>query len=166
MRERPFLELASLRGEATTPDFVTALERVTGTTLPMVPNTVVEGDAYIAWWLGPDEWLLQSQTPRDATLEKALRPLLQGMVAAVVDVSSGSTVIELTGRRVRDVLRKGCPLDMHPRVFGVGQCAHSHYFKAAIALRPLADDAYALIVRRSYAEYMANILMDASGELL
>src|SRR5215212_3200968 len=112
MRTKPSLELASLRGDRSSHDFREAVMRAIGIELPHVPNTVVAGEAYHAWWLGPDEWLLQSTAPREATLERTLGPLLAGHFAAVVDVSSGSIVVELTGNRVRDVLQKGCPLDL------------------------------------------------------
>jgi sarcosine oxidase, subunit gamma len=164
LRERPFLELASVRGNARELEFVAAVERGANVTLPIEANTVASGETYHALWLGPDEWLLQSTAARDPALEATLRPLFSAMHAAVVDVSSAWTVIELAGSRVRDVLRAGCPLDLHPRVFGTGQCAQSHFFKAAIVLRPLAADTFEAILRRSYAEYAVRMLIDAAEE--
>jgi sarcosine oxidase subunit gamma len=41
-------------------------------------------------------------------------------------------------------------------------CAQSHYFKAAIILRPVADDAFEVIVRRSFADYTLRMLRDAA----
>ena len=38
-------------------------------------------------------------------------------------------VLHLSGAPVREVLAQGCPLDLHPSVFGAGQCAQSHFFK-------------------------------------
>ena len=45
----------------------------------------------------------------------------------------------MAGDKVRAVLQKGCPLDFHPKVFTPGQCAQSHFFKAGVVLRPLAN---------------------------
>ena len=164
MRRKPSLELASVRGDSKSPEFRLAVARATGIELPREPNTVALGETYIALWLGPDEWLLQSTGPRPATLERTLRPLLANQFAAIVDVGSGSIVVEVTGSRARDVLQKGCPLDLHPRVFGVGQCAQSHFFKAAIVLRPLGTDTFEVIFRRSYADYAIRMLTDAAEE--
>ena len=50
--------------------------------------------------------------------------------ASINDISGGQTIIRLRGARARDLLNKGCPLDLHPRVFGVGQCAQSHIAKS------------------------------------
>jgi len=156
------LELVNLRGQPESAAFTAAIEDVFGMALPRTPNTVERGPAYTALWLGPDEWLLRSNEPRLSTAERSLRPRLAGEFAAVVDLSSGYAVLELAGARVREVLRRGCPLDVHPGVFGPGQCAQSHYFKAGITLRPLAPDTYELIVRRSFAEYAARMLLHDS----
>ena len=164
MRRKPSLELASVRGDSNSGEFRHAVAHATGIELPRDPNTVALGEAYIALWLGPDEWLLHSTAPREATLERTLRPLLAGQFAAVVDVSSGSIVVEVTGSRAREVLQKGCPLDLHPRAFSAGQCAQSHFFKAALVLRPLGTDTFEAIFRRSYADYATRMLIDAAEE--
>ncbi|WP_306171542.1 sarcosine oxidase subunit gamma, partial [Burkholderia pseudomallei] len=94
-----------------------------------------------------------------------LAQAVQGLDAAAVDVGSGYTVVEVSGARARDVLARGCPLDLHPRVFGVGQCAQSHYFKASITLVPTGDDSYDIVVRRSFADYFCRIMLDAATPL-
>lgn len=164
--ERPFLDLAVLRGNARSPDFAKALERALGTAPPLAPNTVAHGHRHLLAWMGPDEWWLQSQAPARPALEQALRPALQGLSACVVDVSSGYTVLELSGEHARDVLAKGCPLDLHPRVFGPGQCAQSHYFKAGVMVRALDEGDIEVVVRRSFADYVGRMLLEAGREYL
>lgn len=164
--ERPFLELVNLRGDVRSDAFVKAVTDVLGAPPPASPNTVVQGREHLLIWLGPDEWLLQSTAPAQALLAGRLRPALQGQFATVVDVSSGYTVLELSGRHARDVLQKGCPLDLHPRVFGAGQCAQSHFFKAGVLLRPIEGGRCELVVRRSFADHVGRILLDAATEYL
>lgn len=164
--ERPFLDLAVLRGNARSPDFAKALERALGTAPPLAPNTVAHGHRHLLAWMGPDEWWLQSLAPARPALEQTLRPLLQGLSACVVDVSSGYTVLELSGEHARDVLAKGCPLDLHPRVFGPGQCAQSHYFKAGVMVRALDEGGIEVVVRRSFADYVGRMLLEARREYL
>ncbi|GAB3630027.1 Sarcosine oxidase subunit gamma [Pandoraea terrae] len=166
LQERSFLELVNVRGDVSSPDFVETIRSTLGTAPPARPNTVVAGHGHALAWLGPDEWMLVSDAPRRPTLEGALRPALAGQYAAVVDVSSGYTVLDLSGESVRAVLQKGCPLDLHPRVFTVGQCAQSHFFKTGILLWPLASGAWRVVVRRSFADYAVRILLDAAGEFL
>ena len=90
---------------------------------------------------------------------------LSGLHVAVNDISSGQTIIRLRGPRARDLLSKGCPLDLHPRVFGPGQCAQSHIGKSN-ALIIQVDDAptYDIIVRRSFADYLARWMLHSGME--
>ncbi|KGU81488.1 sarcosine oxidase subunit gamma [Burkholderia pseudomallei] len=165
-RERPFLDLVNVRGEPNDPAFVRAFEQVVGCRPPVKPNTVARGADHDVLWLGPDEWLVRSNGAVAAgALEAKLAQAVQGLYAAAVDVGSGYTIVEVSGARARDVLARGCPLDLHPRVFGVGQCAQSHYFKASITLVPTGDDSYDIVVRRSFADYFCRIMLDAATPL-
>jgi sarcosine oxidase subunit gamma len=166
LSERPFRDLVNVRGDASDPAFVSAVESVTGCKPPAKPNTVARGNGYDVLWLGPDEWLVCSQQQQGATLEGKLTQALAGQFASAVDIGSGYTLLEISGEKVRDVIARGCPLDLHPRVFAPGQCAQSHYFKASIVLVPLSDDAYQLVVRRSFADYFCRIMLDAAAPLM
>jgi sarcosine oxidase subunit gamma len=166
MEEKPFLELINLKGEADSAVLQKAVKGLTGAVLPLQPNTVTESEQFTIYWLAPNEWLIQSKQPRLPALGSDLAGALAGQFASVVDVSSGNTSLVLSGEKAREVLRKGCPLDFHPAAFKLGQCAQSHFFKAGVLLRPLADDAYELVIRRSFADYFGRILLDACQEYL
>jgi len=164
--ERPFLELVNLRGDPADAAFANAVASVTGCRPPAKPNTVARGNGYDVLWLGPDEFLVRSQQQQGTTLEAKLREALAGQFASAVDVGSGYTVLEVSGEKVRDVIARGCPLDLHPRVLAPGQCAQSHYFKASIVLVPVSDDTYELVIRRSFADYFCRIMLDAALPLM
>ncbi|MFP4906440.1 sarcosine oxidase subunit gamma, partial [Paraburkholderia sp. BR14261] len=133
---------------------------------PAAPNTVARSDHYPVLWLGPDEWLVRSLAPvQTGMLEAKLTPVLGEAYAAGVDVGSGNTVIEIEGTRARDVLSRGCPLDLHQRLFKPGQCAQSVYFKASIVLIPTGDDRFEIVVRRSFADYFCRIMVDAAASV-
>jgi sarcosine oxidase, subunit gamma len=119
----------------------------------------------VVCWLGPDEWLLVTPEGRCAAIEAALRTALVGVRSAVTDISGGQTVVALRGGAVRDLLAKGCPLDLHPRVFAAGQCAQSHLAKAPVLIRQLdGEPSFEIVVRRSYADYLWLWLEDAAAE--
>jgi sarcosine oxidase, subunit gamma len=162
-RETPFLEVVNLRGDAGMAAFASVVERAIAVVPPAAPNTVARGRTHDALWLGPDEWLLVSHEPRPPALAEGLQRSLERQFASAVDVSSSYAVLELSGDLGRDVLQKGCPLDLHPRRFAAGQCAQSHYFKAGILLRPLGSDAYQVFFARSYADYAVRIMLAAAG---
>lgn len=166
LRERPFLELVNVRGDARDGAIAAAVQSVIGTPLPTTPNTVSRGSEYEALWLGPDEWLVRSNEARTPELEGKMRTALGALFASVVDVGSGYTVLEASGERVRDVISRGCPLDLHPKMLQSGQCAQSHFFKASIVLIPTSDDTFEIIVRRSFADYFCRILVDAAAPIV
>ena len=142
-----------------------AVRDVLGVAPPQTPNTVVEAQGNSCFWLGPTEWLLVTSYQLRAEMERLLRAALTGVRSAVTDVSGGQTTIILRGRSARDVLAKGCPLDLHPRIFAVGQCAQSHLAKAPILLRMVdIAPAFEVVVRRSFADYVWLWIQDAASE--
>lgn len=165
LSERPFIGHIDLRGSPADARFVAAVREVVRVAPPEQPNTVVEAFGNVVYWLGPDESLIVTPLERRAAIEQDLRAALRDVRSAVTDVSGGQTVIVIRGSAARDVLAKGCPLDLHPRAFGVGRCAQSHLAKAAILLR-IVDTmpTFEVVVRGSYADYLWLWLNDAAAE--
>jgi sarcosine oxidase subunit gamma len=164
-RERAFLGHLNVRGDSEDPRFAAAVSGVLGCGLPLVANTVSEAAGNTVYWLGPNEWLIVTAGERKAAVESELRTALADLFAAVTDLSGGQTVVLLRGRAIRDVLAKGCPLDLNPRAFGAGRCAQSHLAKAPILLRQVDDEpSFEIVVRRSFADYFWLWLEDAAAE--
>jgi sarcosine oxidase, subunit gamma len=163
LAEVPFLTQLTLRATNGTPA-AEAAARAMGMPLPTAPNTTrVSGDIE-ALWMGPDEWLVVAPAGREG-LRDALEQALAGSDATVVDVSAQRTTIEVAGADARDVLLKGCALDLHPHVFGVGRCAQTLLARTQVLLAPRTDEpAYRVFVRASFAEYLAEWLLDAAAE--
>ncbi|CAE6798287.1 Sarcosine oxidase subunit gamma [Paraburkholderia aspalathi] len=170
LSERPFLELVNVRGDTRDAAFVSAVESVIGCRPPEKANTIARGNGYDMLWLGPDEWLVRSAMAHDATrtapLQVKLGAAFVGVFASAVDIGSGYTVLEISGTRTREVLARGCPLDLHPKLFSEGQCAQSHFFKASMTLLPTGADSFDIIVRRSFADYFVKIMLDAAEPLM
>lgn len=162
--ERRFTGKIDLRGEPTTA-FRDAVAEALGVALPVDPNTAAEEGGRVVLWLGPNEWLVVAPPGAEAGTIEALRAALDGQHAAVTDVSEGRTVIGLSGAHARDVLTKGCPIDVHPRAFAAGRCAQSTLGRALIILHQTSDaPAYDIYVERSFADYLWTWLEDAAGE--
>ena len=141
------------------------MEQCLGIALPLRPNTVSTGDAYTAFWLGPDEWLIHCAEDAQAGTVASLRDALRQKHAAVTDVSDYYMVIRMSGDRAREVLSKGTPFDVHPAVFRAGACAQTCYGHASILLH-CVDDApiFDIQVRWSFAEYLWAYFVDGSRE--
>ena len=154
----PFVAMVDIR-------LVAPSERL-GIDLPTVPNTWVPTQDGRVVWLGPDEWLLTSERERPEDLEARIRDAVVPLGGAAVDVSAQRIAIRLTGSRMRDLLAKGCAIDLHPRVFGRGRSAQSTLGLAAVVLLALGDggDDFLVLVRSSFAGYLAEWLLDAAVE--
>lgn len=163
LKERPFLDLVILRGDAADPAFSAAIRREMGCEVPLKPNTVNDGKTYRLLWLGPDEWLAQSNAPQQMSIASRVASALTGSFISAVDVGSGYTTLAISGSSAVETLARGCPLDLHPSVFGSGQCAQSYFFKASILLIAAGADRFDMVVRRSFAEYVATMLLDAGS---
>ena len=137
-----------------------------GVDLPTSPNTWVPTGTGRAVWLGPDEWLLSSTTETPEELEARVRAAVLPLGGSATDVSAQRIGLRLTGARVRDVLAKGCSIDLHPRVFGRGSSAQTALGQAGIVLLALSEagDDYGVLVRSSFAGYLADWLLDAALE--
>jgi len=165
LSERRFLGHLNLRGDAKSGGFLEASRKCLAVNLPLEPNTVLENGDLAAFWLGPDEWLLQTPPGREGRIADELRVALHGLFFAVTDLSSGQTVIHISGHHAVGVLRKGCSLDLHPKVFGPGRCAQTLVAKTMVLIRRLEESSsFDLTVRRSFAEYFVLWLRDAAEE--
>lgn len=151
IREHPFLGHLNLRGDVADDRFADCVARIVGGPLPVDPNTARSSDERTVYWLCPSEWLIVCPYADEQPLADQLREGLHSQVASVVQTSGGQTVLSIEGDSARELLAKGCPLDLHPRSFRIGQCAQTHVEKVPVLLRPIAGG-IELVVRRSFAD--------------
>ena len=136
-----------------------------GVPLPLQPNRVASMRSLRTLWLGPDEWLVTSPEGAAPDLLGRLTRALAERQAQVTDLSASRAVIEIAGPRGRDLLQKGCGLDLHPRAFGPGHCAQTLFAKLPVIIdQTSAAPLYRLFVRRSAARWLAEWLIDAALE--
>lgn len=157
--------LVNLRGPATS-EFARGVEEATGFAPSLEPNRWTGDADRAAIWLGPDEWLLLAPDGEAEGIEQAIGRAWPGDPRlSVVDVSHSYTVLLLSGSCARELLTRGCSLDVHPSVFGAEDCAQTLVAKMRVLLRVLDERAFELWVRNSFARYAARWLLDASTEL-
>jgi sarcosine oxidase, subunit gamma len=164
--EEPFVAMVDLWVEPTGPGVNACAEVLGVPALPTTPSTSVEGPDANVIWFGPEEWLVTSTSQAAEALEAQLREVTTEHGGAAVDVSAQRTTVRLCGAHARDVLAKGCSLDLHPAVFGPGAAAQTMLGLAAVVLIPLDDKGtdYRILVRSSFAGYLADWLIDAAEE--
>ena len=130
--------------------------------LPTTPNTAWEEGSRAALWLGPDEWLVLGTPGSGPAIVGELQTALAGSYRSIVDVSANRVALELSGPRAKEVLSKGCALDLHPRSWRRGMCAQTTLSRAQVILHERAFTT-GILVRPSYADYLVDWLIDASG---
>jgi sarcosine oxidase, subunit gamma len=158
-----------LRGQPAERAFMSGVGRVLDLLLPIEPNTAATKNRVTALWLGPDQWLLVCPADDSALFMNSLQEALADSHCAITDVSDGRTALSLEGPSAREVLAKGCPLDLHPRAFPPGSCAQTLVGKADVLLHLRADEpaagaSFDLYVGRSFAHYLWSWLEDAGRE--
>lgn len=163
LTEWPFVTMVNVRVDPAS-EAADRIGRTLGAPLPRQCGGTSASGPHTAVWLGPDEWLVLSQDDATATTA-ALREALGGGPGSVVDVSANRTTLELSGPAARQVLEKGCPLDLHPRAFGPGRAVSTTVGPVAVLLWQIDDEpTYRLFPRSSFADYLARWLMDAMSE--
>lgn len=163
IKEVPFLGYLNLRGKSNNTAFLAAVLKVLGSEPPAEANTMIESGDTRIYWLGPDEWLVITPTDQQGKVQADLKKALAGVFSSVVDNSSGLTMLEITGDNAANLLATDCPLDLHPREFGAGQCAQTRLAKAGMTIAPLRKGAgFEVIIRRSFADYLLLWMQDAA----
>ena len=155
----------NLRGKAADQDFAAGIQTVLGLSLPTVSGTYHSHGSNMACWLGPDEWMLVSDQTAE-TLQAALREALKGHIS-IVDVTGGQTQLNLRGSSVPLVLKKAGSYDFEAWSLdsaSVNRCVQTNFAKATALVSSGADGSFDLTIRRSFADYIAQWLLDAGRE--
>jgi sarcosine oxidase subunit gamma len=179
LAEVPFCPQLNLRLRSDGPDGpgARAVAAVLGGPLPTQPNTARRYGPHDVLWLGPDEWLVISEPEPLDTPEAGASPFevaLRAAVAAdqtgagtVTDVSAQRTVLNLSGPAAAEVLAHGTAIDLHPQVAPAGTCVQTLLARTGVTIIVRDDSAtrFVLVVRASFADYLARWLVDACTDL-
>ena len=163
LAEHALTDLLTLRARAPAAELASALKAELNIKLPGTLHSE-SNDQYCIRWMAPDEWLLSSTGQSAFDIEQALRKHLAGTQHAIVNVSGGFTILQISGDAVLDVLKKSTAYDVHPSHFPIGKVVNTVLGKAQVTMRCMADNQYELIVRRSFADYIWVWLQTAAKE--
>jgi sarcosine oxidase subunit gamma len=163
--ELPLLGKITLRGKPEDKAFMGAAEKALGVALPTEPMTsAAKGDLRV-FWKAFDEWLIWTAKDAETALIAKLRDALADIPrTAVTDISDYYTVIRVTGDLSRELLAKGCPLDLHPSVFAEGQATGCGFHHATLFVTRVEADTFDIMIRWSFADYLWTYLVDGARE--
>jgi sarcosine oxidase subunit gamma len=133
-----------------------AVDAGLGLALPE-PNRSSGDAGLMLAFAGFNKWLaIGAKTDGPALMSRLGRAL--GDTATLADQSHGQTVLEIAGPAAREVLAKGAPVDLHPKVFAFGDVALTHMNHLHVLLWRQSLDSYRLVVMRSFARDLHTFL--------
>ena len=134
---------------------------IDGLKLKDEPLNVISNKDTRILWNGPKNWLLVSEK------KDLLKSILQNFKEsdfAVTDLSHSKAIIELEGRDVKEVLKKGCPFNFN--TLKKNNSINSIYNGIAFTVDMTNDnpDKVRLFALRSFGESLYHSITDASLE--
>ena len=125
-------------------------------------NHALAGSDVTLLWTGADQWLAVSSEQSVETLGNAVRTGLGGADSTFTDLSHARTVVRVGGAMARDLIAKGCPLDVDALVPGDSASSMLGSFNVIIHCR--AEDSFDLYVFRSFGLAMWEWLCEEALE--
>jgi sarcosine oxidase subunit gamma len=163
LAERRGLSLVQIAGFAAGTVGAAFRDRL-GIAVDAKPNSASGTPDALALWLGPERWLVVTPATRTPSAASVLSQALKPDQAAITELDQARTVLRLSGPKARDVLAKGCLLDLHPSAFTAGACAQTALFHANVLIHAVDASTFDLYVARSYGQSFWEAATDAAGE--
>ena len=125
------------------------------------PLNVVHNNDTRILWNGPKNWLLVS------TKKDLLKNILQNFKEtdfAITDLSHSRAVIEIEGKEVKEVLKKGCPFNFN--TLEKNNSINSTYNGIALTIDMIGESPYKarIFVLRSFGESLHHSITDSCLE--
>ena len=128
---------------------------------PEVPMQVHSNKETRILWSGPSNWLLVS-TKKD--ILNSVQKICDDKNFAVTDLSHSRAIIELKGSNSKEVLKKGCPINLNE--FKVNNCANSIFHGITITIDMINEnpETFRIFALRSFGESLYHSITDACLE--
>lgn len=136
-----------------------AIKRASGAPLTKTRDAVA--DTARAFQHAPGRWTVIAD---DAALPEALAKAV-GENGTVVDLSHGRTVLRIDGAKSRWVLSKLFAIDVHPDALPLQKGLATKHHEIFAQIQRVGEDAFDVIVFRSYARAFWHALRRASEEV-
>jgi sarcosine oxidase, subunit gamma len=140
-----------------------AVEQVLDIAWPHKTGSMADGRALVIC-VGPTDWLVIASDPDAAEWLRQLDAALGDSVFRATNVSRSLARIQISDPVVREVLAKGCSLDLCPLRFASERSTRTHLAGMPVIIRSTGAYTFELIVTLSYADFLMSWLEDAAVE--
>jgi len=162
--EAGLVGMITIRGDFSSKTFVSAVETVTGCTLPETRLICAGTGGRMVAWMSPDELLLVTDHPSASSDATALEAAFAGEHALAVNVSDARSVFTVSGPGAREVIAKIAPVEMAASDFGSGDFRRTRFAQVPAAFWMHDVDSFTIVCFRSVAQYMFDLLSVSAHE--
>lgn len=160
--EQGLCGMITLRGDLASSALKNAATGAAGVDMPGRNEIRQVGEQAIAW-MSPDELLVLVPHGEVAAKLEQIAATCGTQHHLAVDVSDARALFRLTGRGVREVIAKLCPVDMSPEAFGPGRLRRTRMAQVPAAVWMTDNETVHVICFRSVAQYVFDLLKGASA---
>jgi len=135
--------------------------QVDGLEFPLQNSKVSSNKETRILWNAPNTWLVIS---RKANIIEIINEKCNSDSFAITDISHSRAVIQIKGPGTKEVLKKGCPLNLHE--FEKNNCAGTvfHGISKVVDFIDNNPDTFNLLTLRSFGESFYHHITDAALE--
>ena len=155
------LGMITLRGDFSAGWMRKAVSAAGGVNLPEQGRSNFESDRGVAW-MSPDELLLICPYDEVSDRLERVQGAFANRFALAVNVSDARAVFDVSGPDAREVVAKLAPVDLAPGEFEPGQFRRTRLAQVPAALWMPEEDRIRLVVFRSVARYVFDLLSVAA----
>ena len=169
MKEKTPVAKINLRGNLENKDFASKVGKILGMILPKEACSTSSKEKITSLWLGPNEWLLVSNTEisketNTYELEQLLfNEISQGNLGSVTNVTDQFTIFSLSGSNIFEILSKGSPFDFVSGNFGDNKVVQTILNHVDVTIHKKNENNVDLYVRRSFSNDLWNWLKDSAN---
>jgi len=164
----PLMKL-NLRGKSK--EFLSIIGKNVNMILPLEANTSSSSDKYTSMWLSPDEWMIVSNNTIDEEnnnyeIEELLfNKISKTNLGAITDVSDQFVMINLTGKKIFDLLSAGCPFNFNEFKTKKSAVAQTLLHQIDVIIHLKEINTVNLFVKKSFSEHLMSWIDDAASRL-
>ena len=130
-----------------------------------MPGVATKSRTYTAIPLSPGQWMMISGEKGSDGFAEQIRSKIKKN-GYVSEQSDGRVIFRITGSRARELMQKGCRLDLDPSVASGGWCAQTQMAQAGVIIHQLDDKpTYDILVFSGFAQHFAEWLEHTGAQL-